>query len=174
MNKRFLTSPLLEEMQVNWVHGGHEQCILHILASAEENKAPLAIQSSLSGSAKTASAARLRDGLLTLKRLGLVTSDRTDRWGITNNGLSVLVEIGHPPSDRTSASPRTASAKMSELYRRPTYDGKELGPTVVRSGAYEAELLPSRMGDKLFYRDGRVEALDKSATASAQVSEGDQ
>lgn len=39
------------------------------------------------------------------------------------------------------------------------YDGAELMIAAVRNGADDHMQLPSRVGDKLFYRDGRVEAL---------------
>lgn len=40
-----------------------------------------------------------------------------------------------------------------------SYDGKELRVSVVRRGADDHLSLPSRVGDSLHYRDGRVEAL---------------
>jgi hypothetical protein len=40
-----------------------------------------------------------------------------------------------------------------------SYDGHELKVAAVRPGADNHMQLPSRVGDTLFYRDGRVEAL---------------
>ena len=40
-----------------------------------------------------------------------------------------------------------------------SYDGHELKVSAVRRGADDHMMLPSRVGDKLFYRDGRTEAL---------------
>lgn len=40
-----------------------------------------------------------------------------------------------------------------------SYEGKELRVSVVRRGADDHLALPSRVGDSLHYRDGRVEAL---------------
>jgi len=40
-----------------------------------------------------------------------------------------------------------------------SYDGHELKVAAVRPGADNHMQLPSRVGDMLFYRDGRVEAL---------------
>lgn len=40
-----------------------------------------------------------------------------------------------------------------------SYDGKELKGAAVRPGADNHMSLPSRVGDQLFYRDGRVEAV---------------
>lgn len=40
-----------------------------------------------------------------------------------------------------------------------SYEGKELAPFSGREGANDAIALPSRMGSRLHYRDGRVERL---------------
>lgn len=40
-----------------------------------------------------------------------------------------------------------------------SYDGKELKVSVVRHGADDHLKFPSRVGDSLHYRDGRMEAL---------------
>lgn len=39
------------------------------------------------------------------------------------------------------------------------YEGAELAPYTGRPGAMAAHALPSRMGDRLHYRDGRVETV---------------
>lgn len=44
----------------------------------------------------------------------------------------------------------------TEVMKAPTYDGKEMQPYQGRPGANDALALPSRMGDRLYYRDGRA------------------
>lgn len=47
----------------------------------------------------------------------------------------------------------------TEVMKAPTYDGKEMQPYQGRPGANDALALPSRMGDRLHYRDGRTERV---------------
>lgn len=42
---------------------------------------------------------------------------------------------------------------------RPAYEGLELAPYTGRPGAMDAMALPSRMGNRLHYRDGRVDNI---------------
>lgn len=44
----------------------------------------------------------------------------------------------------------------TEVMKAPNYDGKEMQPYQGRSGANDAMKLPSRIGDRLHYRDGRT------------------
>lgn len=44
----------------------------------------------------------------------------------------------------------------TEVMKAPTYDGKEMQPYQGRPGANDALALPSRMCDRLYYRDGRA------------------
>jgi hypothetical protein len=44
----------------------------------------------------------------------------------------------------------------TEVMNAPIYDGAEMRPYQGRPGATDALKLPSRMGDRLHYRDGRV------------------
>lgn len=44
----------------------------------------------------------------------------------------------------------------TEVMKAPTYDGKEMQPYQGRPGANDALELPSRIGKRLHYRDGRV------------------
>lgn len=54
---------------------------------------------------------------------------------------------------------RVPMAKPTEnpIMDRPVYDGAELRPYQGRPRANDALALPSRMGSRLHYRDGRVE-----------------
>lgn len=47
------------------------------------------------------------------------------------------------------------------------YDGAELRPYNGRPGAMDAFAMPSRMGGRLYYRDGRVEAVGDSQEGGA-------
>ena len=51
------------------------------------------------------------------------------------------------------------SAKAAAAMTRDTYDGAELRPFAGRPAAMDAFALPSRMFNRLHYRDGRVERV---------------
>jgi hypothetical protein len=50
-------------------------------------------------------------------------------------------------------------ASTSKFVPTGSYDGHELKMAAVRQGADNHMKLPSRVGDSLFYRDGRVEVV---------------
>lgn len=50
---------------------------------------------------------------------------------------------------------KVAQAKVAATWKNGTYDAAEL--KTVRPGADDFLSLPSRVGERLFYRDGRVE-----------------
>lgn len=159
MTGRYIHSETLQEMGVNELRENcYEQRILFLLANSDESFMPRSIKDRIGGTGSR-SDTKIRDILLNMKRWGLVLNDTsTDHWSITHKGIKVLTELGHPT--RSVALPvRTPKEKRSELYDRPIYDGKELGPTVVRAGAYDAFNLPSRMSDRLHFRDGRIESV---------------
>lgn len=58
------------------------------------------------------------------------------------------------PTTPTVASPRTTVG--ATVPSGTHYDGAELRPFAGRAGATDAFDLPSRMGKRLHYRDGRV------------------
>ena len=47
----------------------------------------------------------------------------------------------------------------TQVMTAPVYDGKEMQPYQGRPGANDALELPSRMGNRLHYRDGRTEPV---------------
>lgn len=49
-----------------------------------------------------------------------------------------------------------AKTRITNATTRDTYTGAELGLTVARPGAAAAMALPSRVGQRLHYRDGRT------------------
>lgn len=55
--------------------------------------------------------------------------------------------------------PVMAAARTAHLTTRGLYTGAELQPYDGRPGAMDAFALPSRMGNRLHYRDGRVQQL---------------
>ena len=74
-----------------------------------------------------------------------------DKWAITTLGLHMSVLLGPVPEKRT---PRKKN--YAELFERAEYVPTELGFTCQRQGAYDAFLLPSRIGNELHYPNGRV------------------
>ena len=54
---------------------------------------------------------------------------------------------------------RQTQQRISTASARGTYSGAEMRPFAGRPGAMDAFALPSRMGQRLHYRDGRVETL---------------
>lgn len=59
----------------------------------------------------------------------------------------------------TATGPRPTPARCISVSRE-TYKGTELQPTPgIRAERFAAFDLPSRIGDKLYYPDGRVEAV---------------
>jgi hypothetical protein len=47
----------------------------------------------------------------------------------------------------------------TQVMTAPVYDGKEMQPYQGRPGANDALELPSRMGNRLHYRDGKTEPV---------------
>ena len=58
------------------------------------------------------------------------------------------------PTTPSVAGPRTTVA--ATVQSGSHYDGRELRPYAGRPGATDALALPSRIGKRLHYRDGRV------------------
>lgn len=159
MSGRYIHSETLKELGVTELRENcYEQRILFLLANSDDSFMPRSIKDRIGGTGSR-SDAKIRDILLNLKRWGLVLNDPSnDHWSITHKGIKVLSELGHPTRS-INLPVRTPKAKRAEVYERPIYDGKELGPTVTRAGAYDAFKLPSRINNNLHYRDGRVESV---------------
>lgn len=66
--------------------------------------------------------------------------------------LEQAAQLG-PRSHKAPPLPRTATVHTG------LYTGTELAPYAGRPGAMDACALPSRMGNRLHYRDGRVETV---------------
>lgn len=85
---------------------------------------------------------------------------RTTLYSISASGRDQLraYEINSAPRLRvTSGTPTVAGPRTAQLSTRGLYTGAELRPFDARPGAMDAFALPSRMGSRLHYRDGRVE-----------------
>jgi hypothetical protein len=99
--------------------------------------------------------------LTTLHRQGFVReqlsrrpdSKRTRLYSVTTKGAHALAEAGE-----ATALPILALGRPSET-PEGVYDGAELKPFAGRPGAMDAQVLPSRMGDRRYWRDGRVETI---------------
>lgn len=73
---------------------------------------------------------------------------RDERFYITERGDTTLIDYG---------APRKAHRGVIHHIPGPNYDGLELTISVQRQGADDHMQYPSRRGNKLFYRDGRVQ-----------------
>ncbi len=71
-----------------------------------------------------------------------------ERFYITERGENTLIEYG---------APRKIHRNTIHHIPGPSYDGLEILITVQRPGADDHMQYPSRRGNRLFYRDGRVE-----------------
>lgn len=89
--------------------------------------------------------------LTAMEREKYILRIRDDIYAITTLGLHMSVLLGPVPDKRP---PRKKN--HAELFERPEYDGAELGFTCQRQGAYDAFMLPSRIGNELHYPNGRV------------------
>lgn len=101
---------------------------------------------------------RVREILTELRGMKLISSAGNDQWAITTEGLHVSVLLGAVPA--TSVVKRSRSEKQAEMYQRPNYVPTELGFTCLRPGAYDAFLLPSRIGNELHYPNARKATTD--------------
>ena len=79
---------------------------------------------------------------------------RNGLWELTKRGHEKLEELG--PARGMRAYRRTQPVS---LYDIPNYDPKLYNKTVPRPGSEEFLKCPSRVGDTLYYRDGRIEHI---------------
>ena len=71
-----------------------------------------------------------------------------ERFYITERGDNILIEYG---------APHKVAKGTIHYIPGPNYDGLELSISVQRPGADDHMKYPSRRGNRLYYRDGRVE-----------------
>lgn len=87
---------------------------------------------------------------------------RTTLYTISTTGRDRLQAYDAGFRHRITAGttvPVMAAARTAHLTTRGLYTGAELQPYDGRPGAMDAFALPSRMGNRLHYRDGRVQQL---------------
>lgn len=143
----------IEEIRTQYKLGGVQHRAINALAKHDLNTFEL---KAMIGSKLPAP--ELRAHLKALVRNKVLLSVGDDSWSITTLGLNVSVLLG-PVPDNTTRKRNTAD-RICTGNATGTYMGEELGHTCLRPGAYDAYLLPSRMGDDLHYpRGGRVESL---------------
>lgn len=73
---------------------------------------------------------------------------RDERFYITERGENTLIEYG---------APRIVVRGTIHHIPGPSYDGLEILITIQRPGADDHMKYPSRRGEKLYFRDGRVQ-----------------
>ncbi len=89
-----------------------------------------------------------------LVNCGYFTPDRTQkevRMALTNKAR---IYLANPLLPRAVHPARRDKAQQA--IKAPTYQEAAILPGSLRAGAMVAFTLPSRIGDRLFYRDGRV------------------
>ena len=97
-------------------------------------------------------AAAMRLLVSELQKKNFVRSVGFDQWSITHVGMDVYLTLGGKPIDKVRLS--TAS-KTADLFKRPNYDGAELGDTCCRPGAYDYRQHPSLFaGEQVWYDVG--------------------
>ncbi|MCR6478180.1 hypothetical protein NU688_18610 [Variovorax sp. ZS18.2.2] len=85
-------------------------------------------------------------------------------YTITVKGAALLADSGHPAPPETGVRPgRPVSSPIREAY-----DGSEMRPFNGRQGCLDALRHPSRVGDRLYYRDGGIRSLNGSDVASEE------
>lgn len=87
----------------------------------------------------------------------------SDGLVVNNSGILNITEKGERKMEelgpiKEKLPPQHASARRINIIAG-TYDGKELMPQQNRPNGNDHLLLPSRSGNRLNYRDGRVEML---------------
>ncbi len=91
---------------------------------------------------------RFTGTVLNILTNGSFVKRRDERFYITERGENTLIEYG---------APRKIYHNTIHRIPGPSYDGLEILITVQRPGADDHMQYPSRRGNRLFYRDGRVE-----------------
>lgn len=111
-----------------------------------------------------------RDVLAPLKEQGLLHWDRqANTWGATDEGSAVARKLG--PLDGELLTEKAAAAPLGPGLT-PQYSGRrqylgigDMRPPALRPGSEDAARLPSRMGDRLHWPDGRVSDLTAGAAS---------
>ena len=116
------------------------------------NAATIAREFGHSVSAELEALTRMR--LLTTVPQRTADGKRTSFYGLTVRGGARL-----KTEERAAIHCAPAARRASVTHTEGTYAGAELRPFVGRPGSMDAFALPSRMSNRLVYRDGREERL---------------
>lgn len=84
---------------------------------------------------------------------GYATKLKDGSYQITDEGREKLEQLGAPKAKLPNRKPMT-------LYQRGTYIGEEIRMRPVRPGADDHEQVPSLVGNRRYFRDGRMQAYD--------------
>ncbi len=85
-------------------------------------------------------------------------------YTITAKGMALLAEMDDAAASETGVRPGRPVLSPN----REAYDGSEMRPFSGRQGCLDALRHPSRVGDRLYYRDGAIESFNTSNTASGK------
>ena len=148
-----MTTDNIDDLRSKFKLGGFEHKAVALLAKHDLGSYELR---KLAGS--TLSMPEVRARLKAMERNKYLLSVGDDSWSITSVGLNLSVMLG-PVSAAQAKRKRINADRISNGNTTERYEGKELGFTCSRPGAYDAYLLPSIMGDKRVWPNGRAEAL---------------
>lgn len=147
--------------------GSELHAVLRLLDACE-----LSCSDSLSAAGDTARYTPRRwhlEVLSPLHEMGLLHWDRrSNTWGTTDDGSSVSRKLGplgeEKPATAPGSRPSPAATPLQHCGPR-RYAATNTGrPPVPRPGSEDAARLPSRMGDRLHWPDGRItDALARAA-----------
>jgi predicted transcriptional regulator len=87
---------------------------------------------------------------------GFVRRHEGDRWALTKRGHEKLQELGPCRGLRPRRAP---PPQLQAVIDRPTYNPSDEKPLPMRPGSEDFLKYPSRMGNTLYYRDGRIELI---------------
>jgi hypothetical protein len=141
----------IDELKLKYKHGGTQHKVIAYLSKKDATPFDIRRDMGLIHSIRD-----LRKVLLEMQRSKLVLSVGDDLWSITTDGLHMSVMYGGVPEPTRR---KRGTGKQSEVLTREPYKPNELGFTCHRPGAYDAFLLPSRMGNRLVYPNGREVTL---------------
>jgi hypothetical protein len=136
---------MIQQYDMNFQRNSTEHKLLALIRKENLTTAQLVKQM---GKTK-ANSANLRLQIGELSRKGYVKSVGMDHWQLTDMGIDACIILGGEPTPRQ----RNVKVKISTGTVVGTYDGKELGQTCHRKGAYDYMQLPSLMqGQQVYWR----------------------
>lgn len=141
----------MDELKTKYKYGGTQHRVIAYLSKHDADAFEIRREAKINHDMKS-----FRSILAEMSRAKLILSVGEDKWSITNAGLHMSVMYGAVPQPTTR---KRGAGKESDVLMRENYKPSELGFTCHRQGAYDAFLLPSRMGNRLVYPNGREVTL---------------